>query len=659
MRIYHAAYRQQNPTRRAGLRGAKKQVHTDLMRVLENPGKPGRRKNPGQSIDAFNLLGELNSFIEDEAKKAGDTRATPKERKEARRKVRNFMALRDTVRARIEGYLSKGTLDYSLQEAMREMNAAEVRIVKRMIEESADPADPPMRAHVKAKRARKLAEEAIKSDPEIKRLMRRVEKAGRVEEETRKLIRASIRRSRMSPLEWGRGAVRHGEIREADVAAREELGDESYVPKDRALWKRVSDALQKKYPDGYIPARLKSKRLEDLSLLIEMNHKSTSADRQKQIRKRLEDIFRSRLRTKTILAYEKAGGRPMTQAEKRRMKRASSQKMQNLGEPFQVAPGMYGVVSKSNGQYKWALADYRGRIHFSGKAGTVGSASKNVGISLRILDALVNMDQSTVGWDQLPENDRRWLESNYPKISEKIARLMLKNIGNRVKVRKETAVWLLDAGGAGQVERPKKKGDKDMAVGEERVIPGVEKGYKIHVRRGIRNKYTMWVETDDGRESAKRRVDGLQRAISRGHAIGGAMSGAGKVTKAISNPTKIRRLNADARRFFAKQNPKLPREAAEEADIQELAGMVQIPSDAKKAFRYGLYMGIIRGIDTCGVQNYLKRKRIRKKYEKRILEGFMTTSKRAAGIGSRSTASSSAADEPSEDLDDILSSLDL
>jgi hypothetical protein len=84
--------------------------------------------------------------------------------------------------------------------------------------------------------------------------------------------------------------------------------------------------------------------------------------------------------------------------------------------------------------------------------------------------------------------------------------------------------------------------------------------------------------------------------------------------------------------------------------------MVQIPSDAKKAFRYGLYMGIIRGIDTCGVQNYLKRKRIRKKYEKRILEGFMTTSKRAAGIGSRASSESSSS-EP--DLDDILSELDV
>ncbi|MHC4432059.1 MAG: hypothetical protein ACYTBS_09485 [Planctomycetota bacterium] len=495
MRIYHAAYRQKNPTRKAGLRGAKKQVHADLMRVLEDTGKPGRRRrNPGaKSIDAFNLLGELNTFIAEEARKAGDTRATPKERKEARRKVRNFLALRDTVRARIEGYLDKGALDYSLQEAMREMTAAEIRIVRRMVDESSSATrfgprpresteDFPMRAYVQAKRARAAAREVIKEDPEVQRLLKRVKKAGRVEEETRKLIAASVRRRRLSPIKWGRGLVQHGYFKGSEVAAREEIGDETYSPKDQALWDRVTAALKKKYPDGYIPPRTedpqslrwsgRSRKEEDLRLLIEMNHKDTDAKRRGDLRRRLEAIFKDRLQTKRILAYEAAGGRPLSQAEKKAKKRESSQKMQNLDEPYQVSPGMYGVVSKSNGKFKWALADYRGKIHFSGEAGTKNAASKSVGIALRILNALLEMDPDTIGWDGLPEPDRRWMSSNHPNISKKIARMLLRNMGKRVKVTKETATWILKSGETGQVEKPKKKGDEEMVIGEVRVHVG-------------------------------------------------------------------------------------------------------------------------------------------------------------------------------------------
>lgn len=141
------------------------------------------------------------------------------------------------------------------------------------------------------------------------------------------------------------------------------------------------------------------------------------------------------------------------------------------------------------------------------------------------------------------------------------------------------------------------------------------------------------------------------------------MVGAGQVLKAISNPTKLKRLNSDARRFFAKKNPKLPRQEADIADIKELTGMFQIPDDNEEAFRYGLYFGIIRGIDTCGVQNYLKRKRIRKRYQERLLEGLISETTRAGGLSVSTRGKKGRSKKRSEDpvldseIEDLLSSL--
>jgi len=597
------------------------------MRVLKNPGNPGyRKKNPGKSIDAFNILGELNSLISEEAARAGDRRLSASERKEARRRVNSFISLRDTVLARIEGNIDPSALDYSLREALRDLTAAEVKMVRRMIDEAGGEVSPSQRESI---------DSAVARDPEIRRLQARVDKATRLEEQTQKLIKAAIRRNHMSMLEWGRGDAQHSQIRAADAAAREELGDETYTPANRELWNRVTEAMKKKYPNGYVPPRLPSKKRDELKMLIEMSHKNTSAKRRREIRNRLETAFKNRLKTKTILAYEKAGGKALTEAQKRRMKRDSSQKMKKLGEPFQVGPGFYGVVKESGDDFAWALIDGRGRIHFSGIVSSKRAASKNIGISFRVLENLVTADESRVGWDELPANDRRWLEANKPKISEKVARLMLKNINKRVKVSKETATWIMKAGKLGSFQRPKTESSERMSVGEERVIRGVDGKYNIHLRRGIRDNYTMWVVSSDGRESQKRRVSGLNKALSRGHSVGGAMVGASKVTKAVSNPGKIRKLNGDARRYFAKQNPSIPREAAEEADIKELAGMFKVPSDPKAAYRYGMYFGIIRGIDTCGVQNFLKRKRIRKRYQEKILQGVLSSSARAGGISKK------------------------
>lgn len=645
MRIYHKAYRNKNPSRKASIKGDKKKVHNELIRILQSPS---RKKNPGESIEAFNVLGNLNAYIADERAKASDSSLSEDKRKAAAEKAESFIALRNTVQARIKGNLERDTLEYSLSEALRDLSAAEVKVLKRLIAEAGGEVSPEKGKDLRAQVGR---------DPEVIRLQKRVDRARDLEAKTKKLVRAAIRRNQMSMVEWGRGELQHAQIKSSDASAREEIGDEVYIPADRDLWNRAKDVIAKKHPEGYVPPRLVSKRRDELKLLIEMSHLSTPASRKKEIRYKLETAFRNRLKTKTILTYEKLGGKPLSEAERQKLKRSASQRMQKLGEPFKVGPNFYGVVSKSGSDFKWALVDARGRVHFSGKAASKKSSSKNIGISFRILESLVTMDKSRVGWDELSANDRRWLESNYPDISEKVAKLMLKNINKRIKVTKETAYWLMKAGGLGQFEKTIKEGIEKMGVGEERIISGVDGDYSIHIKRGAKNIYTMWVVTSDGRESQRRRIEGLKKAISRGHAIGGAMSGASRVTGAVRNPAKIRKLNADARRFFAKKNPDFPKVSAEEADIKELAGMFRIPRDPEDAYRYGLYFGIIRGIDTCGVQNYMKRKRIRKKYEKRIFEGMVSESSRAGGLrdgGLRSKRSR----KKSEYDEDILSILD-
>lgn len=666
MRTFHTGHRKRNPaSRRVGLRGVKKQVHTDLLKALKGPGKV-RKSNPkksgyGRGIDAFNLLGRINGHIQDEAIKAGDRSLSTAQRKNARKSVRSFIALRDTVMAKIEGHLDGPALGYSLEEAVRDLTAAEVRVVQRMIKEAGGEASPEEGKIIRAR---------AKIDPEVRRMQERVDRAANLADQSSKLFNAAIKRNKISATEWQRGSERHQEISSSDAAARDELGDERFTPADKDLWKRINQAWLRKYPGGYIPPRLDSQKRKEMKLLIEMNHSSSSAARRQEIRTALERVIQTRLRNKTITAYEKAGGRQLTQAEKKKIKREGSQKMQKLGTPFKVGPSFYGVITEAKPGFKWALVDSNGRVHVTGPSTTKNSASKNIGIAFRIIESLAMMDKERVGWDELPANDRRWLESNYPKISEKVARLLLRNINKRVKVSKATATWLAKSGGLGAFESKGSeevpKDCKGMAVGEERTFKGAKNQYVVIVRRGIRNKYTMRVMTKDGRESQPRRLDGCSRALARGHALGGSMVGAGQVMKAISNPGKLKKLNSDARRFFAKKNPKLPRQEADIADIKELTGMFQIPDDNEEAFRYGLYFGIIRGIDTCGVQNYLKRKRIRKRYQERLLEGLISETSRAGGLSvstrgksKRKSSKSESAEEPMSDseFEDMISAM--
>jgi len=668
MRLYHTAYRQKNPTRKAGLRGSKKKLHADIMRILN----PSRRKNPDsapkkkapkaeephkpvsfreaeakdlfkkrgltRAVKAYNLLGRIDVEIKEYAIKAGDRKATSAERKNARRHITHLMGLRDTIQARISGNIDDENLEYALAEAIKDLTAAEVRAIQKMLTKRAGIYTGAGGSRFIGPEEGAMIRERAKMDPVVQKIQARVSRLTNLSEESKKRFEAAIQRNQLSVTEWARGTGRHGEIMEAEAAEAEEMGDVIFDAADEALWARVVAALKKKYPSKYIPPRDKRQKEKELKLLIEMSHADTTAKRKKTIRKGLNTILNTRLRNKAIVLYEKAGGRPKTrlevQIEKQiKDKETSRVKRQKaLGVGFTVGQDRHGVIDKSGKGFKWALFDSKGNIYLWGTSATNNAASKSIGIAYRIDESLSRKGK---GWDDLPVNDRRWIENNRPTLSKIVARKMLKNINKRVKVDRSTALWIAKAADLGTKEVSSVemiKTCKGMTIGEEREFRGKQGAYMIHVRRGTGTKYAMKVVMKDGRESTRRNVDGCSKVLKRAHALAGAMTGAAKVAKAAKNPTKIRRLNSDARRYFAKQNPKMPRQTAESADIKELAGMFKIPDDNEAAFKYGLYFGIVRGIDTCGVQNYFKRKRIRKTYQERLIEGLMSETARAGGI---------------------------
>ena len=613
MRLYHKYYRQKNPgRRRASLRGERKEVHGVLMRTLENPGaprrkNPKRRRKPGELVDSFNLLGELNKHIEE-----GET---------------EFIPLRDIVAAKIEGYLSEDALEYSLSEALRDLSAAQVRVIRQMIADAGGEVTPQERREI---------DRAADRHPDVRRARTRVEAAEKAEE----AFRMSLRRGRLSDTEFLVGPDRLAAMKEQQKGAKQELGEEIYRPADMKLWKRVEKALEKRYPERFVPAKVESRKREELAQLIKMSHKNTPAAEKRRIKKRLQTALTNRWRSTMILAYEEMGGE---QLSRREIKLREAQRLQALGTPFPLGPGFFGVImkpkKKEESGCKWHLLDKDGFVYMSGSSTTKASASRDVAIAYRVIVHLADLDDDA-GWDNLPDNDVRWLDAKRPELSKRVARVLLQNINKRRRVSKSAAQWIVSAADIPKFSPESEGGEsvpqtcKNMTLGEERVFPGPKKAYHIHVKKGARGKYTFHVETKDGKKSAVRRTTDCDEVVRKGHLIGGAMTGALEVARAISNPAKLKRLENSARKYFRKQNPKLPRQAAEEGDIRELTGMIGVPDNPEEAYRYGFYAGIIRGIDTCGVQNYFKRRRIRNEFQERLLSAAMETTARVTGTRS-------------------------
>lgn len=619
MRLYHKYFRQKNPSnRRASLRGAKKELHGSFMKALRTP--KGRRKNPeiikreglGRSIDAYNYLGKLNQLIAE-----GHDELIP---------------LRDTVEARIEGYLSEDVLDYSLSEAIRNLSREEVAVLKEMMADIGEMTP----EEGKALRAQ------AKRHASVRAARKRVQAADRAEQ----AFRTALKRGLLQDTEFLVGPDRLAAMKAQQAGARSELGDDVYRPADMKLWKKVEAKLEQRFPEKFIPLKLDSKRREEFALLVKMRHKDTPRKERQKIKRRLQTALANRWKTALILAYEKAGGRELSRRE---IKMREAQRMKKLGTPFPLGPGFFGVIKSPKDKgvkgCVWHLFDSDAHIYMSGRAANKAGASREVAVAYRVLANLVDLGDRA-GWDNLEEKDRRWLDDKRPRLSKRVARILLQNINERRRVSKSTAQWIVSAADIGKFEDEGKEDVaqtcKNMTTGETRVFPGPKKAYHIHVRKGAGSNFTFFVEMKDGRTSQKRRTKKCSEVLTKAHVVAGAMEGARGVTKAISNPAKIRRLHNEASRYFRKKNPSptVEREGAELGDIKEVAGMVGIPDDPNDAYRYGFYFGIIRGIDTCGVQNYFKRRKIRNEFQQRVFDAAMETSARVAGVGRGRTGSS-------------------
>lgn len=273
------------------------------------------------------------------------------------------------------------------------------------------------------------------------------------------------------------------------------------------------------------------------------------------------------------------------------------------------------------------------------------------------------------GYDGLSKEDKRWLKANMPKISEGIAGTLLDRsaelwaaveaeAGKENQPNKKVLQYLIEESGEfpGAAAVAKIKTDQHlrrMGAGEERILSG--RGYKIKVKKRGGDQFQFQVTTSDGRKSTIIRKRGTPKEIeSKARAVAGAMMGAEKVAKALrsKNPAaSMKRLRNSAAKYFRQTNPGIPREAAEVGTLEDMSTLFRMPADPNEAYKQGFYAGIIKGIDTCGVQNWAKRKKLRKEFERRLVEGLLRFQeehgvRRTRGRGRAAEPSSSFAMSP-------------
>lgn len=348
--------------------------------------------------------------------------------------------------------------------------------------------------------------------------------------------------------------------------------------------------------------------------------------------RRLYDMVSSRWRSVLMTMYENKGGRYLTASELHIYERAIKKE---LGAAFPMGHGLNGIVIKTNGKYKWKVFDDEGTALMWGRSESHRAASRKIrnayGVTVRIFH---EAEKGEPGFDFLKLEDRKWLSANKPNMATMMKRILMASLDEKRDVDAATIRWLATKEALEEpmaIKREEYTAAKDckgMKAGEKRVVRG--KGFTIFAERTKRgDRYKMFVVTKDGHKSAVYRLKGCKEIMARGSLVAGAMVAGRKVVAAVGNPASLSRLENSARRYFRKKNPigggvKLPRRPAEVGSIEDLSAMIRLPDDADEAYRLGYYAGIIKGIDTCGVQNYLKRRKLRKEFTQRLLDAVIS-----------------------------------
>jgi len=136
--------------------------------------------------------------------------------------------------------------------------------------------------------------------------------------------------------------------------------------------------------------------------------------------------------------------------------------------------------------------------------------------------------------------------------------------------------------------------DMCSSVPEDLMMQGVNDGIE---------EFHSWVHSNPGKSptaSERKRV---------GEAVGGLASHIEKNHKSyMKNPA-----------------PGIDRDASV-PKIQGMDRMISVDNlTGAEAYRLGIYLGIVKGIDMCGAQNFLKRRRFRKKYEQAAIDAVAGT----------------------------------
>lgn len=417
---------------------------------------------------------------------------------------------------------------------------------------------------------------------------------------------------------------------------------------------------------------------------IEIDEDDLTLGRDKRLRAHRSAV-NARWRTAKIIIYEEFGGRALDPGE---VKIRKFRESKSPGVIFNMGGGLRGWYSKTDKSpsksktWIWMLMapDIDPKSVSKGKAKSKGGfreapviqgysaskekASQSINIAHRIYKCLIDLGNEA-GYDTISSEDRRWLRDNRPRLSEGVAALLLNTIETTIKgakkekakgkkgVHTEVLQYLIresrEFGEGVQVATKKITKEESrwrapelakgwsslarMTVGETRTHMG--RGYRLSVQRCMKgDRYEVTVKTK--KTTHTQRIKGTPKKVeARAFAIAGTVMGAEKVDKALraANPSSsLKRLNASARRGLRRKNPALPREVVETGTFEEMSPMFALPDDVQEAYNLGISAGIIQGIDTCGVQNWARRRKLRKEYEAKMTKGFLKFQKQ---VGAR------------------------
>ena len=304
-----------------------------------------------------------------------------------------------------------------------------------------------------------------------------------------------------------------------------------------------------------------------------------------------------------------------------------SEKKLKLDRPVQL--GVFSAVVHSPDEddlvdlYRWELFNPAHDLLVSGASKTHSGAARGLRIAHQIVENL-----SKGG--ELSKDRRAWIEGR-------------KTGGATVKTHPAFDKLARSAGsGEGiqgyespsrEVARKFGRRAPSLSLGEEEEIAG--KAYTVFARR---DREGYWIKVHTKPDSVTKKVyetgwsgpyKSLDRAYLKANLIGGQMTGAQEFLSA--NPARRRTLYMGARRALAKHNPKMadflgpsiPRSAMTGTEtFADIAESIDVPPRSEDAFRVGYAWGVMNGIDTCGVQNWNKRRKLRRAYEKEILSSY-------------------------------------